>query len=470
MPHARSAFAVLLALALPGAVGGKEPTQLNLRPAAAPEPALRYRLLPELMDQEPGNAVEVYKQAIEALKKARKESDGGATGDVLRWLKLPADELPRDEARKLLDRYTEVFRLADRAARCESSDWRLVERVRQGGVETKFVEIPPTVELARLLALRARLAIVEGRTDQALHDLQTGLAAAKQIGDGPLFVCPLLGAAFATFTLKELELFLSQEKTPNLYWALTALPRPFLDLRKPLEGERYGTYAFFPGLLEAARDPNAGPLTPEQMKGCAGALAKWPLVDKGGAGRAGVALLIRAKHAGAKAALVAAGRPRDKVEQMPHVQVALLHATQQFDRQLDAFVKLQSLPYAEARQGLEEAIRTVSEERAPSRLPSREVPALTLSQPQMVKSLFETRAALDRQIAALRCVEAVRLYAAGHGGKLPAALADIKEVPVPHDPVTGKPFAYRLEGRSAALEGPATGGVSALAYELALKE
>ena len=65
----------------------------------------------------------------------------------------------------------------------------------------------------------------------------------------------------------------------------------------------------------------------------------------------------------------------------------------------------------------------------------------------------------DRQLAALRCIEALRLYAAGHDGKLPPTLDDIKEVPIPSNPVTGKPFSYRLEGRTAVLEaggGPIT--------------
>jgi hypothetical protein len=324
--------------------------------------------------------------------------------------------------------------------------------------------------LARLLALRARLPIVEGNTDQALRALQTGVTAAKQIGDGPFYVCPLLGDAIATFMLRELGLFLAQEKAPNLYWALTALPRSFLDLRKPLEGHRYTNYAVFPGLLEVARDPNAGPMTPEQIKASADALAKWHLGEQGGLGRAEVALLIRAKHAGAKEALVAAGRPRELVKQMPHVQVALLHATQYFDRQLDLSLRWLTLPYVEAEKGLEEAERALREARGPARLASREVPALTLFDLSQVKNLFRSRARLDRQIAALRCVEAVRLYAAAHGGRLPSALAEVKEVPIPADPMTGKPFAYRLEGRTATLEGPAAPGFSALAYELALKE
>jgi hypothetical protein len=43
-------------------------------------------------------------------------------------------------------------------------------------------------------------------------------------------------------------------------------------------------------------------------------------------------------------------------------------------------------------------------------------------------------------------VEAVRLHAAKHDGKLPATLADVTEVPVPADPATGQPFEYAVVG------------------------
>jgi hypothetical protein len=61
---------------------------------------------------------------------------------------------------------------------------------------------------------------------------------------------------------------------------------------------------------------------------------------------------------------------------------------------------------------------------------------------------------LDRRVAALRCVEAVRLHAASHGGKLPESLSQITEVPVPDDPATGKPFEYALDGAAAVLKAP----------------
>jgi hypothetical protein len=48
-------------------------------------------------------------------------------------------------------------------------------------------------------------------------------------------------------------------------------------------------------------------------------------------------------------------------------------------------------------------------------------------------------------------VEALRLYAAAHEGRLPATLDQITEVPVPLDPVSGRAFDYRLNGDTAVL-------------------
>ena len=59
---------------------------------------------------------------------------------------------------------------------------------------------------------------------------------------------------------------------------------------------------------------------------------------------------------------------------------------------------------------------------------------------------------LEQQIALLRHVEALRIYAAEHDGKLPAQLADII-VPLPSDPVTGKPFTYTLEATTSQVCG-----------------
>jgi hypothetical protein len=60
-------------------------------------------------------------------------------------------------------------------------------------------------------------------------------------------------------------------------------------------------------------------------------------------------------------------------------------------------------------------------------------------------------ARIDRQLAALTTVEAIRSYAAANNGQLPAQLSDITETPVPLNPATGEPFEYRVDDGTATL-------------------
>jgi tetratricopeptide (TPR) repeat protein len=80
---------------------------------------------------------------------------------------------------------------------------------------------------------------------------------------------------------------------------------------------------------------------------------------------------------------------------------------------------------------------------------------------------------LDRHVAALQCIEAMRLYMAAHNGMFPSRLSDVTLVTVPDDPATRKPFVYNRTGSKAVLESPATKGArikDAMRYELNLKE
>ena len=79
-----------------------------------------------------------------------------------------------------------------------------------------------------------------------------------------------------------------------------------------------------------------------------------------------------------------------------------------------------------------------------------------------IQKLRRTQARLEQQIAFMRHVEALRLYAAGNDGRIPGRLSEIA-VPLPMDPVSGKPFAYERGSWTAQLEGsplePAEDGV-----------
>ena len=80
---------------------------------------------------------------------------------------------------------------------------------------------------------------------------------------------------------------------------------------------------------------------------------------------------------------------------------------------------------------------------------------------------------LDGGLAALQCIEAIRSYTASHGGQLPQTLAEITELSVPTDPVSGEAFRYTRTGSTAVLESAAPAGgeeEDRLGYEIVLKE
>ncbi len=145
--------------------------------------------------------------------------------------------------------------------------------------------------------------------------------------------------------------------------------------------------------------------------------------------------------------LLSQGRSAKEVEAMPHGQVIVLSMMGQYEQWRDEIFKWFALPYAQARAGM---VKTLGAFEDWASGPGRGNPAAVLL-PALGRAAF-VQARLEREIAALRCVEAVRLHAAAHDGQLPAELARIEAVPVPADPVTGKPFGSHVEGKGFVLE------------------
>jgi hypothetical protein len=173
----------------------------------------------------------------------------------------------------------------------------------------------------------------------------------------------------------------------------------------------------------------------------------------------------------AKRYLLLEGLPTETVETMPRFQVVLLFALAEYNRLFDEMLKWQGLPYWQARPGLEKAMEGVREEKIRAGELER-IPLAALLIPAVHNVVFATTR-IDRKVAALRCIEAIRLYNAGHEGKFPGALTEITEVPIPIDPVTGKDFEYKMEDGKAVLAAPPPAGQKPhsgnnLKYELTL--
>ncbi len=431
-------------------------------------PALKYPLLPELSEQTPGNAVQLYYRAFspEWWTNVRKRE---IMEKIEKALETPMAELKNSDLNWILD--FKALREVDRAARRSFCDWELTERIKEDGIYLLIPDIQAMREFARFLAVRARLEMAQGQLDKAVYTLRTGFALARHVGEGTTLIQALVGLAIGQVMLGQLEELLRQPGAPNLYWALTGLPRPFVDLRHPLEGEKLWLYGTWSGL----RDLDSPQLSSQQMERLQGIATILLKEQDRGMGleamtRLAVIAWVAKDYPRAKRALIAAGRKEGEVEAMPAIQVVLLESVRDFVRRRDDMFKWMSLPYLEARPGLRRVDQELKE--------THDHAADSLSIAQLflpaAHKVVDAAARMDRHVAALRCVEAVRLYAAAHDGQLPAAPGDIKEVPIPIDPMTGRGFDYKVRGDTFTLSaGPPPGDApleyNTLTYEVTLK-
>lgn len=316
---------------------GKKPlmAELTVYPAKDSKAGQKYQLLVKADEQSEADAMGLYEKAAKSLP------ENVNSKQLKQWSNTSPDKLPRKQVEKTLQRFKASLGLVEQATRCGRCQWPEEDKHEEN--------LSSYRHLAYVLALEARLQIAEGKYDEAIGVMQTGLTMGNHIGQGPTLIHGLVGVAISALMVKQVEEFVQLPDAPSLYGALKALPKPFVDLNKQIELER------------------------ENLK-------KYNI------------LLRKQFEEGSKPG------------------------------------------YDKARVIMKR---------------------------------------LDRNIAVLQCVEALRLYAGTAEGKFPKELSNITEVDVPLDPVTGKPFVYSLAGSKAVLKGPAPKGAKAeeaLRYELNLKE
>jgi hypothetical protein len=448
---ARSLWALLVVAA---SVAAQEPEiavrKLTIGPAAAPEPALRYKLLPEVRDTTPGNAALLYDRAFAPEWSSHVHSNKDLQKAIEEALdKSPAEVNATADLRFIRD--WQLLKEVDRAARRDYCDWELVPRVREDGISLLLPDVQGMREFARYLKVRAKLELADRQFDRAAYTMQTGFQMGRHVGDAPTLIQALVGAAVTAVMLDEAEDWIKVPGSPNLYWALTSMPQPSVDLRKPFQGERLFMDNLFPGFREALAARHATPLSAEQLRELTKKLGQ---LDREGAPAWAIMAITAKKYGPAKQYLKSHDWSADDVEALPAMQVVLLVEVADYDRLFDEMIKWQGQPYYLSRPGLDEAERQLKSEIGRSGSPSLSIAGMLLP---AVQRVHFAAARTDRNINLLRTVEALRLHLAAHGG-LPATLADMTAVPVPVDPVTGKPFDYRVDGNTAVLTAPPPAG------------
>jgi len=336
----KHSFVCLIALLIIAGPANAQQVELTLHPSKRPEPAKKLRLFPEPEKRTNADAVPLYIKAVQSLPVNLN------TNQISQWLKTPLDQLPRNEIQSILEQLKPVLQSVDQAVGCKLCNWPAV------AAGTMPAYLSEYRSLAYILALKARFEIAQGSYDQAANTIGTGLATAKHIGESPTVTQGMVGVAIGALMLKQTEQFVQGDAAPNLQAALGRLPKPLVDLNKPIA-----------------------------------------------------------------------------------IETAKLRANRQYNVLIRTMMERQLKPaYDRVR-------------------------------------LIMNR--LDRHIAALQCIEALRLYAGSEQGKFPDTLADITQVSVPDDPVTKIPFAYSRTGSEAVLKGPAPEGAhakEAIDYKLKFKK
>ena len=427
---------------------------LDVHPAAPSRPALQHTLLHETIDLKPGNAALAYERIRHRLAGEQFAQDSKRLTEE--WKDMPLAELPLKEMGVTLERYSDMIGELERASLCEHCDWQT--NLKEDGISTLLPHLGPLRDLARLLSAQIRYEIASGQLEQAVRHLRIGFTMAQHLGQGETLIEGLVGLSVGAIMLERVRELMEQEDAPNLYWPLTDMPAPFFEVRRAAQGEKWWLYATYPQLHEARH----GEFSAEQwhdlfeeIAGLAAMTGAGGMPGGGGPNASAGARLIgtataAAAYPKAKQYLIRHGRTVEEVNAMPVAEVLVQTILDGYETQRDDLFKWYVLPYWQGKEGLARFEAKLSRTKGFTLdmfLAEMLLPALSRAR--------LSYANLDRQIALARCVAMIRMHAAANDGQLPASLADVVDAAEPIDPVTGKPFDYRVEDGKAVIDAPA---------------
>ena len=229
--------------------------RLSVSPAPAPKPALRYQLLPEMKEMNPGNPIEGYLKCY--LEQYRFAFDEAGFAERTALLSMPLEELPGSDSRELRPvrspRPTARLGSTTRTGRsCRNS--RRMESARRWRTCRRCESWPGHCNL------RFRSEASRGQVGDAIRTAKTMFAMARHWGEHPTLIGTLVGIGCANMAISPLEELLDQPDCPNFYWALTDLPDPFISLRTGMDGERMTMWSLFRDLSLVT------PMSADQLK------------------------------------------------------------------------------------------------------------------------------------------------------------------------------------------------------------
>jgi hypothetical protein len=435
---------------------GKVTISLTLSPTAEPKPTSRFLLQPQYTDLMPGEKLAGFLKCFMEQERFFSPAEEKRRAD---WNTMPLAELPLEQIRMqgVLDGiaydppYARLMEFMDQAARYDRVEWNLWYNLRKDGLNALLPEVQKLRSLAQVLKLRMRAEVKAGEFAKAAQTSKTLFGLARMLERAPTLISYLVAVAISTVAVDALEEMVQQPGCPNLYWGLTDLGGPVLDIRTGAGGE----VVWMAELFRTVRDAT-GPLSDEQLAAVFRRIDNLFVSEQPGK-KANMPPPPSAQYKklaadpkfvdAARAYLVETGDKPDLVKTFTPLQAVFAADIRHLEAYRDDLLTTLTLPLWQT----ERLARAIDDD-----LKKRKADGTLVLAPELVPAVIKVRqrsAALDQRVAYLRVIEAIRLYANENGGRLAASLDEIK-LPMPADPATGKPFVYTVrDGGVAVLHG-----------------
>lgn len=439
----------------PPIVDDKVIFSMTLTPSAAPKPVSRSYLLPEYRELQPGSKVQGFLKCF-----MEQQVFFGAEQEQRRekFNEMKLQDLPKD-VRQQCGIYdgiaydtpnTRLMGYMDRAARYTRTEWNEWFDIRKDGIYFLIPELQKLRAISAVLRLRMRGEVRNGEFDRAIVTARTMFGLAQMLEEHPTLIGNLVGNAIATQCLNVLEEMIQQPGCPNLYWAFVDLRKPLIHTRFGLSGERLLLTSTIEEYTKAKRVLTEAELEivfkyVEDITRFSG--ESKPAVEKFlSTPRVRYALFASdfKRVEKARQLMVQNGIPAEVAKVIPPIQVILYEDLLQYEILRDELMKWCNVPYRYAVEGFASETKKISSIKNEFILAPQVIGA--------VDKVQSAQARTEQRVAFLTTLEAIRMHAYNNNHQLPEKLNEIK-LPIPEDPINGKPFRYQVQDGVAKLSG-----------------
>ena len=456
--------------------------KITVSPKTFPYPLLRHRLNVFSTENETGNAYPLYVTALkefnfhlqrtqeqcfrsEEYRKLDPQNEGDKQKmDYLRFKAFPLynhwysgmhTEITAEEEAKIYAQLEGVYKLLEKASRKTYFDWSDVHENK--GVLTSLEPLHESRILLRYLADKADWEIRNGKYDDAIKTIRTGLALGDFVMESTpagFMVGVLIGSALKGAMYERLICLSAQPDAPNLYPALMQISFSTKPLITATQSEML--WLVSPNIGRDVLD-SLDTCSPEQAKTLFNGVVTSFVAALGlGISDAGQscqqAAFLLLSYIPAKKRLLAKGLSEQEIEALSAYQIVTPFFLEKIIAAYDMLAVCASMPIGETYTAinLDEYYARATRMSVDSNSSADMVVAMFLP---AVHSVREGYYRQELMVDLLKIISAIRYYAAVHEGRLPESLAAITEVAVPKtSPITGKPYDYRVEGNTVIID------------------